>query len=136
MLADIFMAHLEQQALNIITKMSFYKKYVDDIFVVCESAEEIQDACEALNLIHPNIKFTSELESVNCLPFLDVLLTRRDDGPIQWSIYRKKTWKGQYIHFKSFAPISQKRGLVLTLFEVARKLCSEDVTDKEFAKLH
>ena len=41
-LADIFMAHLEQRASNIITKMSFYKRYVDDIFVVCESAEGIQ----------------------------------------------------------------------------------------------
>ena len=51
-LADIFMAHLEQRALNIITKMSFYKRYVDDIFVVCESAEGIQNAREALNLIH------------------------------------------------------------------------------------
>ena len=135
-LADIFMAHLEQRASNIITKMSFYKRYVDDIFVVCESAEGIQNAREALNLIHPNIKFTSELESANCLPFLDVLLTRRDDGSIQRSIYRKKTWKGQYIHFKSFAPISHKRGLVRTLFERARKLCSEDVIDKESAKLH
>ena len=82
---------------------------------MCESAEGIQNAREALNLIHPNIKFTSELESANCLPFLDVLLTRRDDGSIRRSIYRKKTWKGQYIHFKSFAPISHKRGLVRAL---------------------
>ena len=135
-LADIFMAHLEQRASNIITKVSFHKRCVGDIFAVCESAEGIQDAREALNVIHPNIKFTSELESANCSPFLDVLLTRRDDGSIQWSIYRKKTRKCQYIHFKSFAPISHKRGLVRTLFERARKLCSEYVIDKGFVKLH
>ena len=116
--------------------MSFYKRYVDDIFVVFESTQGKQYAREALNLIHPNIKFTSELESANCLPFLDVLLTRPDDGFIQRSIYRKKTWKGQYIHFESFAPMSHKRGLVKSCFGRARKLSSEDVIYEEFAELH
>ena len=43
---------------------------------------------------------------------------------------------GQYIHFKSFAPISHKSGLVRTLFDRPRKLCSVYMIDKEFVKLH
>ena len=79
LLADIFMAHLEQRALNIITKMSFYKGYLDDILVVHESTERIQIACVVLNLMHLNIRLTSELELANCSSFLNILLTRRVD---------------------------------------------------------
>ena len=105
-LADIFMAHLEQMAANTITRVSFYKRYVDDIIIFCASKNEAGELCDVFNGLHPRISFTLELKSQGSISFLDVLLKRRSDGSIQRCVHRKNTWKGQYINFKSFAPIS------------------------------
>jgi hypothetical protein len=72
-----------------------------------------------------------ETEQNGSLPFLDVLLTRRHDGTLSRSIYRKATWKAQYLHFTSFAPVMYKRGLVKPLFDRARKICTVDQLPKE-----
>ncbi|CAH8838228.1 unnamed protein product [Trichobilharzia szidati] len=50
---------------------------------------------------------------------------------IEKSIYRKETWTGQYLHYNSFCPISYKRGLVRTLYDRARKLCSPNKVEEE-----
>ena len=39
-LAYIFMAHLEQMAANIIPRVSFHERYVDDIIIFCASRNE------------------------------------------------------------------------------------------------
>ena len=135
-LADIFMAHLEQMAANTITRVSFYKRYVDDIIIFCASKNEAGELCDVFNGLHPRISFTLELESQSSISFLDVLLKRRSDGSIQRCVHRKNTWKGQYINFKSFAPISYKRTLVRTLYDRVRKICSEDNLEKEMEFLH
>ena len=56
--------------------------------------------------------------------------------PFKGVNHRKNTWKGQYINFKSFAPISYKRTLVRTLYDRVRKICSEDNLEKEMEFLH
>ena len=78
------------------------------------------------NEAHRNIKFTSENEMDNQIPFLDVLLKRREDGTLQRSVYQKPTASGQYLHFESASPIEHKRGLVKTLFNRARRICTPD----------
>ena len=79
--------------------------------------------------IHPNIKFTCETERDNQIPFLDVLLKRREDGSIQRSVYQKPTNSGQYLHFESAVPIEHKRALVKTLFNRARRICTADTLE-------
>jgi hypothetical protein len=83
------------------------------------------------NELHPNIKLTLEHEQNDSLAFLDLRLKRNTDGSIQRRVYRKATWSGQYLHFHSFAPIRYKRGLVKTLFERARRICTEDTLAEE-----
>jgi len=84
-----------------------------------------------LNSAHPHLSFTKESESNESLSFLDVRVTRNENGKALTSVYRKPTWSGLYLHFLSFAPIRYKRGLVRTLFDRSRKICSPEHLNEE-----
>ena len=53
------------------------------------------------------------------LPFLDMLLRRREDGSLDVSIYRKPTHMDRYLHFESHHPTHVKRGVVRCLHDRA-----------------
>ena len=134
-LADIFIGHLEQKLRKEISNVNLYCRYVDDIFIISDTKEDGQILFDHLNSIHPNITLTQHCETDNCIAFLDVEISRRADGSIKRSVYRKNTWSGQYLHFTSFSPIGYKVGLVRTLFHRAREICSDDALDNEYDHL-
>lgn len=108
-IANIFMSHLETFA-----KTSFqyfpriWYRYVDDVFAVFDRSEDLQNFTNQLNSIYPTIKFTSETEINNTLPFLDVLVIK-NSNKIEFDIYRKPTHVDRYIVNESNHPPSQKR---------------------------
>ena len=55
-----------------------------------------------------NIKFTKEEEHNNQLAFLDVLLTKTNDGTINTQVYRKKTHTDKILKFNSNHPTQHK----------------------------
>ena len=137
LLAEVFMAKLENNQLsNAISKCKVYKRYVDDIFVILNKVHDPKTMLETFNKAHANIKYTIEFESLDHLAFLDVSLTRRPDGSIRRTVFRKETWNDQYVHFRSFVPMKQKMNLINCLAERARKICSEDTLADELAFLH
>ena len=81
-----------------------------------------------LNSIDPNIQFTVESESEGRLPFLDVLLTREEDGSISTSVFRKATHTDQYLAFESHHPTAHKKAVVRTLMCRAETLSSSGVS--------
>ena len=84
-----------------VSKPTLYRRYADDILLVCDNQTEANTLLAEFNSLHPNLRLTSEQESFNSISFLDILITRREDGSIQRSIYRKFTWTGQYLNFHS-----------------------------------
>ena len=135
-LADLFMSKLENTTLSEdISNFMFYGRYVDDIFVICDSSADHVLTAERFNNAHPNISFTHELECNNQMPFLDVLLTRTENGSIKRNVYHKPTWTGQYTHFNSFVPLKIKRNLVQSLCARTRNICSDDVLEEELNAL-
>ena len=44
---------------------------------------------DCLNAVHPNVQFTREMEENNSIAFLDVYLTREENGKISTRVYRK-----------------------------------------------
>jgi hypothetical protein len=114
--ANFYMEHFEQQAISSTTRKStWWYRYVDDTFVVWPHGKELYDFLQHLNNIHPNIKFTMEVEQDGSLPFLDVLVSRRPDGSLGHSLYRKQTHAEQYLHANSEHHPAQKQAVLMTL---------------------
>ena len=112
-----------------------YRRYVDDIFILCRDQEHHRKFMEYMNSRHDNISFTDELEKNNTLPFLDVAVTRSDDGFIT-NLYRKGTFSGVFTNFFSFLFIQYKASLVSTLlFRCLHLSSSTEIFHKEVERL-
>ena len=57
-------------------KPVFYRRYVDDIFVLFESAEHLSKFRNYFNTCHPNMSFSFEQEKNGKLSFLDIEVSR------------------------------------------------------------
>ncbi|KAA3670739.1 uncharacterized protein DEA37_0010853, partial [Paragonimus westermani] len=75
------------------------------------SKQVIDNLVQRLNSCHPNLKVTCEFEVGNCLPFLDILISRREDGSVRRTVCKKPTGSSQYLNFSIFTPIQHKRTL-------------------------
>ena len=112
-----------------------YRRYVDDIFVLCRDREHHEKFKEYMNSKHENISFTDELEENNRLSFLDVAVTRTDDG-FTTNLYRKGTFSGVFTNFFSFISIQFKSCLVSTLlFRCYHLTSSSQLFHKEVERL-
>ena len=124
-IANLVMEDVEQRALSSFssTKPLFWKRYVDDTCAAVHP-DLVNVFHQHINNIEPSIQFTCEIQEDNKLPFLDILLTKVDDGTISSSVYRKPTHTDQYLHFSSHHPLSHKVSVMRTLFSRAEKLSS------------
>ena len=131
-MANVFLSFYEMKWLEQCPnefKPVFYRRYVDDIFVLFESAEHLSKFHAYLNTCHPNMSFSFEQESNHKLSFLDVEVSRQQ-GKFVTSVYRKPTFSGVYTHFDSFLPEVYKVGMIYTLAYRCFKMCSD------WAKFH
>ena len=111
-LANAFLSHYERTWLDdcpVEFKPVFYRRYVDDVFVLFSSPNHLPLFKDYLNSKHNNISFTSEQEHNDSLPFLDVNVVRQE-LQFSTSVYKKPTFSGVYTNFKSFLPIEYKHG--------------------------
>ena len=113
-LPNIFLSHHEENWLNkcpIEFKPCFYRRYVDDIFVLFESPESVYSFREYMSSKHQNIKFTIEHKNTGSILFLDVKICRKN-GKFVTSFHRKPTFIGVSTNCESFIPAYQNRGLL------------------------
>ena len=98
---------------------------------------EAENLTVHLNQVDPtnNIKFTYEEESNNSIAFLDTLITKKPDGSLKLSIYRKPTHTDQYLQFHSHCPLHKKLGVVRTLIDRKDSIVSEE-KDREEESSH
>ena len=76
-----------------------------------------------------------ECESNNHLPFLDVLLIKKEDGTLGRRVYRKSTHTDLYLHSSSHHHPSQKVGILKTLALRALRICDNDNLNQELTHL-
>ena len=110
LVAQIWMTHtmdsaiaIARQRLNAIPRHIFI--YMDDIWCVIKTpptprrqglrsenqprSNPADDFRECLNAVHPRVQFTMEEEEEKSIAFLDVHITRQNDGSLTTKIYRK-----------------------------------------------
>ena len=131
-LANIFMCNFENKWLKDCPhslKPVFYRRYVDDIFVLFSSLDQAEKFKKYLSSKHPNINFSLEKENEGRSSFLDVNIFREKERFVT-NVYGKKTFSGVYTNFHSFIPETYKTGLIKSLLFRCFNLCSD------FVKFH
>ena len=105
-------------------RLLYYRRYVDDILVLFNSAEHPKRFHSYSNSRHLNVSFTIENEQDNRMSFLDVNVIHEKEK-FTTSVYHKPTFRGSYNHFDSFLPSSNKIGLLHTLSYRCFRICSD-----------
>ena len=114
---------------------SMWFRYVDGTFILWPHQKDVQILLDHVNSIRPSIQFTIEKEQDYKLPFLDILVTRTEQG-FRSSVYRKPTFTGQYLIFNSHHPYTVKKGIVLCLQHRAKIINSDtDAYQEEMISL-
>ncbi|GLV44627.1 uncharacterized protein CBL_02857 [Carabus blaptoides fortunei] len=116
-IAKLFMEKLETTALETAElKPKVWLRYVDDTFVVWpHGREKLNEFLEHLDKQHPAINFTMEVEKDNKLPFLDVLVEKKEDKSLGHTVYSKKTHTNRYLHAQSHHHPAQFHSVARTL---------------------
>ena len=76
-----------------------------------------------------------ERESGDQLAFLDVLVLKRTDGRLGHKVYRKPTHTDRYLHKSSNHHPRQKRAVLKTLVDRAKRICEPRYLEDEFRHL-
>ena len=71
--------------------LSFYKRYIDVIFVLMKSENNINTVLTYLNSKHLNIRFTSQIKKYKSLTFLEINVYGSNDT-LETSAHDKSTF--------------------------------------------
>ena len=106
-------------------------RYVDDVFAIIPNNVNIDAFLNSLNNLSHSIKFTTEKEANNCLPFLDVQVMRGNNNRPCFKVYRKPTHSNLYIHAFSGHSNNIKEGAINNIFQRAYKVRDPQYLDEE-----
>jgi hypothetical protein len=93
-LAEAVMQDLKSKAVTNNDDIKTWDGNVDDVLANVKK-DKTDDILQTINNTTKNIKFTKEEEHDNKLAFLDVLITKTDNGTLTTQVYRKKTHTDQ-----------------------------------------
>ena len=88
-LAEAVMQDLEKRSVTGKKDIKTWKRYVEDVLATVKK-DKTDDILHSINTTE-NIRFTKEEEHNNQIAFLDVLLTRTNDGTINTQVYSTLT---------------------------------------------
>lgn len=118
-LAELVMEDLEK---NVLPKLpfllTFYKRYVDDILLAILAGKE-DEVLKIFNGYDKNLQFTIEHENNKSINFLDMTITRNDDGDLTIKWFQKEVASGRYLNYNGHNPISHKRNVITGIVDRA-----------------
>ena len=143
-MTNVFLLYYEVKQLEQIPKElkpAFYRRYVDDIFVLFKLAENLPTFRDYFNTSHGNMNFSFEQEKNEKLSFHDVEVSRVIKKFVT-TVYRKPTLVA-CTHIFKILPTVYKFGMVYTLAYRCFEVCSDQTkfdeelsfVDKLFIKL-
>lgn len=130
--ANLFMEKFERALDTYPLKPKRWKRYVDETNVIWpHGKEELNKFLEHLNRLLEDIMFTMELEEDNNIPFLDVLIHKKQDGLLGHQVCRKKTHTESYLHASSHHHPTHRMGVLNTLAMRAIRIFDEEHLEQE-----
>ncbi|XP_044588865.1 uncharacterized protein LOC123268048 [Cotesia glomerata] len=124
-LANIVMDHVLKRIIKLLPfPVLFLKVYVDDTIVAIPE-EKVDTILDIFNSVNKKIQLTMEIEKDNMLPFLDVVVIRKDDGSLLTNWYIKPTSSGRCLNYYSNHPLNQKISIIKGFVYRSLKLSSE-----------
>ena len=124
--ANIFMRFYESTWLSGCPaeyKPIFYRRYIDDTFLLFRHKDHSALFFDYLNNKHSNIYFAMECESCDKLPFL-VCLVHRNSDKFEWSVFKKDSFTGLGMSYISNCSFKIKLTCIQTLLSYAYRVCS------------
>ena len=106
-LANVYMEDFEIKAISSSPQPPYlWKRFVDDTFTTIKSSQKTS-FLEHLSTIDQNIQFTrEESRQDGSMPFLDILITPKEDGSLSTTVYRKPTHTDLYLQWNSNHTVS------------------------------
>ena len=126
-LANIFLCHYEDIWLrncSLECKPSYYKRYVDNIFVLFKWETHVQSFKNFMNTCHLKKKFIFKKEENKCFNFLDMKVVRENNSSTV-SVYCKPTFSDVYTHFSRYMLFNYKFNLVSTIIFCSFNICTD-----------
>ncbi len=114
-LAEAVMQDLEKRSVTHNPDIKTWNRYVEHVLATVKK-DKTDDILHCINNTLENIQFTKEEEHSNQLAFLDLLLTRTNDGTINTQVYCRTTHTDQILNFDSNHPTQHKISCIRTLF--------------------
>jgi len=111
-LAILYMNFIEQELMRSFPHIIYWKRYIDDIFFICEYGKK-EELLVAANAVNPKIRFTIESPSENKIPFLDTMV-KFENQSFNFELYIKPIHSGTCLPFDASVPLSQKKSLVIS----------------------
>jgi hypothetical protein len=109
---------------------------VDDTGVVWKHGKENLDRLlTCLNNQNENIKFTMEFENNNNIPFLDVLISNKNDGLIYHQVYHKNMHTFRCLHANSHHFPPHYFDVINTLVTQALMISNKEHLEKDIEHL-
>lgn len=107
-------------------------RYIDNINVkLPHGTEYLNKFVEHLNSRSQHIQFTKEFEDNNFILFLEVLISKKEDGSLSHQVYHKKTYTKQYLHANSHHHPSKILRNLNTLATRALRIFVDEQLDQE-----
>ena len=136
--ANLYMEDLETKAIQSAPNPpSFWRRFVDDTLTIMKSLQ-VESFLNHLNSIDHHIQFTKEESRPDgSMPFLDILITPKEDGSLSTTVYRKPIHTDLYLQWDSNHTITSKYSVVGTLHHRAQVICSNpELLQQEEKHLH
>ena len=120
--ANFFMGCVEEEVFKTTTKPAIYCRYIDDIFMKTETAEDIQQIKTKLQ--HTSgLNFTVEHASNGKMPFLDILI-HQENIKFTTDVHVKSTNTGHCLNGKSECPQRYKESTISAYIRRALSHCT------------
>ena len=130
-IANLYMEFYETKILStVLPSHVLWLRYIDDVLCALPMDLDPDFLLNKINILNQNIQFTLEIEKECSIPFLDLRLHRLGTT-IKFSVYRKPTNCGSYLHYFSHHELKVKKSVFTSFFLRAYRVCDTEYLPHE-----